>query len=529
MAKILRMSKEATVEAVRGGRVTICVVGLGYIGLPLAVLFVQEGARVKGCVRTETSAERVNRGETHVTEHDVSALLDEGAHLLEGSCPNCGVRLFELETEAFCPCCGRLAAVTKFGVHLQDKVAEAHARLARARQSLQDLLKAALKTGRLSASTQTAQATRQSDVVLITVGTPIDNRNIPNYADLLSASKNVGQGLQKDTLVILKSTVSPGTTENLVRSALEEESQLKSGNDFGLAFMPETIKEGHALYEFRNLPRIVGGITTRDATAAANLFSVFKGPVYVYDQAATIEASKLFMNIYRDVNIALANEFALACEKMGVDALQAINAANIDPKTHILTPGLVGGYCLPKDTYHFTHSSERVGYSPQLMTLARQLNSGMPSHILDLTEEVLAEINVNLRGASVALLGLGFKANSGDLRNTPAKPIYEGLLKRGVNVKAQDPFAQNDQVNQVFQGINRVGSVEEAVREVSCTIIVTDHLEYRRLTAKKLKRLMAAPCAIVDARHIIDPEEAHAAGVHVRSLGKPTRNPSSNE
>jgi len=523
MMKTLSLSRDETAQAIRKGKVTICVVGLGFVGLPLAVLFATEGARVIGCVRTEKSAQRINMGETRVTEHDVSALLREGASMLEASCPNCGVRLFQLSKETFCPCCGRLASVTKFGVHLQDSVARAHERIVKTRQSLEDLLKEALKSGKFHATTQTAETVQRSDVILITVGTPIDEKNVPDYTDLQKASYDVGRGLQKDTLVILKSTVSPGTTENLLKPILEAESKLKAGVDFGLAFMPETVKEGHALYEFRTLPRIVGGITKRCADAAANVFSVFPTPITVYEKTSVVEAAKLFMNIYRDVNIALVNEFALTCERLGIDVVEAINAANIDPKTHLLTPGLVGGYCLPKDTYHLANPSEKAGYSPRLITLARRLNDTMPSHVIELVDEAFREMKTSFKGVKIAVLGLGFKANSGDLRNTPAKPIITDLLKRGAIVIAQDPFVKFDEVKKILPGLACTRRVEEAVRGASCTVIVTDHLEYRGLSVSSLKKFMSTPCAIVDARHIIDQNEAIAAGVVFRGLGKPKR------
>ena len=521
MVKILDMQREEVIQKIRGGRITISVIGLGYIGLPLAVLFASEGSQVIGCVRTEESARKINRGETRVIEHDVTVLSREGATILEVACPNCGVPLFKLEQETFCPSCGRLASVTSFGVHLEDNVANAQERIVKARQSLRDMLQNALKMGRFHSTTRTSDSVRKSDVVLITVGTPVDQKNAPDYTDLQNACHDVGRGLQKDALVVLKSTVSPGTTENLVMPILEDESKLKAGKDFGLAFMPETIKEGHALYEFRTLPRIVGGITKRCAAAAASLFSVFPAPVYIYEKTSIVEMAKLFMNIYRDVNIALANEFALICEKVGVDVIQASNAANIDPKTHLLTPGLVGGYCLPKDTYQLSHPSIMAGYSPRLITLARQLNEGMVVHIVNLVEEVFKEMHLSFRDARITVLGLGFKANSGDLRNTPAKPLIDELVSKGARVIGQDPLVPLSDVNQNLPKLTFTRSLKDAVQGASCTVIVTDHLEYRGLTASYLKKLMTSPCAIVDARHIINPEEAKKAGVVFRGLGKP--------
>ncbi len=520
MVKVLDMPREEVAQAVRDGKVTICVVGLGYVGLPLGVLFADEGARVIGCVRTEESAQRINRGETRIVEHDVSGLLRSGAAILDGTCPNCGVRLFKLSKETFCPCCGRLASITKFGVYLQDAIATGHERIVQSRQTLAELLQRVIKMGRFYATTETTKAVRKSDVILIAVGTPVDERYVPNYSDLKNASGAVGKGLQKEDLVVLKSTVSPRVTENIVKPLLEKLG-LQAGMDFGLAFMPETVKEGHALYEFRTLPRIVGGITKRCANAAANVFSVFPAPVSVCGSPSVVEAAKLFQNIYRDVNIALVNELALACEKLGVDVIQAISAANVDPKTHLLTPGLVGGYCLPKDTYHLAYPAEKAGYLSRLITLARQLNNAIFDHILELVDDAFKEMGIPKKDSRVAVLGLSFKANSGDLRNTPAKPIIKGLLERGAVVVAHDPFARFDEVSQILPKIVCTKNLKEAVRESRCTVIVTAHLEYRGLTARYLRKLMSKPCAIVDARHIIDPKEAAGSEVVFRGFGRP--------
>lgn len=520
MVKILDMVREEVVQSVRKGKITICVVGLGYVGLPLAVLFAKEGAQVIGCDCDEELIKKVNQGQTSVKEHDISVLQGIGAETLEVSCPNCGVHLFKFGEETFCPSCGRLATVTGFGVHLEDVVTSSHEKIVESRQSLEDLLNTALETGKLSATTRTESAVRQSDVILETVGTPITEVNVPKYGDLEDSGRAVGKGLQKNSLVILKSTVSPGITENMLKPLLESESGLKAGRDFGLAFMPETIKEGHAIFEFRTLPRVVGGITKRCARSAANIFSVFPAPVYVYESTSVVEAAKLFMNIYRDVNIALANEFALICEELGVDVIQAINAANIDPKTRLLTPGLVGGYCLPKDTYHLSYPSEKAGYFPNLIMVARQLNNSLPNHILELVDEVFKALNVPTRDAVIGVLGLGFKANSGDLRNTPAKPIVDGLFDRGALVVAHDPFVEYEAVRRIMPQLICKQSIEAAIEKATCTVIVTDHLEYRGLTAGYLKSLMSFPCAIVDARHIIDPIASARIGVVFRGLGK---------
>ncbi|MEM3627058.1 MAG: nucleotide sugar dehydrogenase [Candidatus Bathyarchaeia archaeon] len=519
--KIRDMPREEVAEAIRNGKVTIAVVGLGYVGLPLAVLFASEGAKVIGCVRTEGSAERINRGEVSITEFDTFIFKREGAAELEFLCDSCGVNLLELSGEVFCPYCGRLFIITHHHIHKEDRIASSYQKIVASRQDLSVMLNQALKSGKLYATTDTTHAVKKSDVVMITVGSPIDEEKIPNLRDLENACHSIGKGLQRDTLVIFKSTVPPGTTENLVKPILEMESKLRAGEDFQLAYMPETIYEGQAISNFRSLPKIVGGITIQCAQTAANVFSIFNAPIHIYDSPSIVEAAKLFMNIYRDVNIALVNELALICEKIGIDVTKAINAANVEKKTHLLTPGLVGGYCLPKDTYHLVYPAMKAGYQPKLITLARQLNDSMPTHILDLVDDAFKEMNIPIKNSRVAILGLGFKANSGDLRSAPSIDVVNGLLNRKANLIAHDPFVEAKELQKFLPTLNLTRDINEALNGASCAIIVTDHLEYQRLTAKFFKEKMATPCAIVDARHIIDPREAKAVNMVFRGLGKP--------
>jgi nucleotide sugar dehydrogenase len=515
------MTREKVVEAARNGQVTTTVVGLGYVGLPLAVLFASEGVRVIGCVRTEKSAEKINKGQITMTEFDASIFKREGATELEQLCDSCGVYLLKIDNEVFCPYCGRLFSITQHGVHREDALASSYKKIIESRQDLSTLLKKALQSGKLHATTDTVDAVEKSDVVLITVGSPIDEKNVPDLTDIGNVCHATGRGLQKDTLVTLKSTVPPGTTSTLVKPILETESRLKAGQDFQLAYMPETIYEGHALENFRLMPKIVGGVTRQCAQTAANFFSIFPAPIHIYENPSIVEAAKLFMNIYRDVNIALVNELAMICEKIGIDVVQAINAANIEKKTHLLTPGLVGGYCLPKDTYHLVYQANKSGYEPQLITLARQLNNQMPYHIIKLIEETYKEMKVLLQNSRIALLGLGFKANSGDMRSAPSIGIVKELWSRKAKLKAHDPFVQLDNLKQILPGLTCTRNIEEAVNGVTCTVIITDHLEYRGITAKFLRKMMTTPCAIVDARNIIDSTEAESLKVFFRGLGKP--------
>jgi nucleotide sugar dehydrogenase len=487
----------------------------------LAVLFASEGAHVIGCVRTEKSADRINRGEVAITEFDASIFTREGATELPSMCDNCGVHLLKLANETFCPYCGRLFSISEYGIHREEAVASSYRKIIDSRQDLSALLSNALKSGCLHATTDTEGTIKESDVVMITVGSPIDEKNVPHLTDIETVCHPVGKGLQKGALVIFKSTVPPGTTVNLVKPILERESGLVAGKDFHLAYMPETIYEGHALNNFRLMPKIVGGITARCAEIAASLFSIFPAAVHVYENPSTAEAAKLFMNIYRDVNIALVNELAMICENIGVDVNKAINAANVEKKTHLLTPGLVGGYCLPKDTYHLVYPAVKAGYKPKLITLARELNNWMPQHILSLADQAYRRMGLPIRGSRVTILGLGFKANSGDMRSAPSIDIVKGFLNRKARLVAHDPFVQTEEIQQLFPGLTVTRDINEAVGSASCTVIITDHFEYRKITAKFLKEKMGTPSAIIDARNMIDPHEAESLNVFFEGLGKP--------
>jgi len=224
------------------------------------------------------------------------------------------------------------------------------------------------------------------------------------------------------------------------------------------------------------------------------------------------------------VNIALANELALICEVLGVDVVKVIEAAHTDPKTHILTPGPgVGGYCLPKDPYYLTQPASEAGFEPRLIPTARMVNEDMPLHVARLVEDALQEAGLKIRGSTVAVLGLAFKGNSGDLRNTPVLPIVRALEERGVGVKAYDPLVDPDEARAYFGGIRLAGSVEEAVEDASCILVAADHVEFRRLRLQRLLDRAGGLRAVVDTRHILDPDEVRRVGLAYRGVGRGQR------
>jgi len=499
------------------GNVPVCVVGMGHIGLPLSLLLVVEGARVIGCDKNESSLQQLQAGRSPIVEH--SKNLFPSSRVLNFSCPSCGIRLLKVGRETFCPGCMRKADLSAGAVRLTAQLHDVPMR-SKGSHEMEDLLAKALASGRLDLTGDTVEAVTRSGFVVFTVGTPIDAKREPDNTALISASRDVGRGLKKGTVVIVRSTVSPGTTENLVGAILQEESGLKPGRDFGLAHVPETTIEGLALFELRTLPKMIGGVDERSARAAAALFRVFKTPVHIFDGPKITETAKLFCNIYRDVNIALANELAQACESIGVDVMKVIEAAHTDPKTNVLTPGPgVGGYCLTKDTFYLSGPASKRGFTPKILTLARQVNDAMPSHVHKLTTDAFREAGLKVRGTRMAVLGVAFKGNTADTRESPSFSVVGELREDGADIVVHDPLVSDGDERLLALKVERARSLGSAVKGASAVLVLTDHLEYRGLTGAGLKKLEPNLRVVVDARHILDPAEVRSAGLVYRGVG----------
>jgi len=381
-------------------------------------------------------------------------------------------------------------------------------------EGLPEIMGRSVRSGRLTASTTPDEALSKASVIIITVGTPVSRDRKPVLGHLDSAVRDVGRNLPHGSIVVLKSTVPPLTTENMVRPLLEELSGLVAGRDFGLAFVPERTVEGRAVQEFLTLPKIVGGIDQRSTRVASAFFSQLGGRIVPVSKPRTAETAKLFDNIYRDVNIALANELAMLCEHIGVDAIEAIGAANKDyARTHLLSPGPgVGGSCLTKDPYILLHSAGAAG-DGRLIRTARSVNDGMPGHVVSMVEEALGSAHRGIRGAKIAILGYTFKGDTDDTRNTPVAEILRVLVDSGAEPAIFDPH--------VKEGVpGNVASLEEAVHEADCVVVSTDHQEFKSLTLSQMLSSAKSPLVVVDTRHLIDPIEASAKAIY-RGVGRP--------
>jgi UDP-N-acetyl-D-mannosaminuronic acid dehydrogenase len=365
---------------------------------------------------------------------------------------------------------------------------------------LGELLSHATASGRL----RFEHAPEQSEAFLLCVPTPF----APGYkADLSyveAATRSVVPYLRAGNLIVLESTVPPGATDVVVASIVRE-SGWDPNIDLHLAHCPERVLPGNIVHELVYNSRCVGGMTEAAGVLAKELYASFvKGPLIVTD-SRTAEISKLMENTYRDVNIALANEFARICARTGINVWEAIKLANEHPRVNILRPGPgVGGHCIAVDPYFII---EQCPEEARIIALAREINSSMPEYVLDMISAQLGQAS----DVSVAVLGLAYKANSDDLRESPSVEITEALARKGYQVKAFDPMVPS-------QHSWQVNSLEECVSGASLLILLTDHEQFKRISPASIKPFMR-DLAVIDTRALWDRADWSASGFRFITLG----------
>jgi dTDP-alpha-D-glucose dehydrogenase len=381
-------------------------------------------------------------------------------------------------------------------------------------------------SGRL-AYTTSYQAAGAADVVIIAVGTPVDATHRLETEQLEQACVRLGRWLRPGQLILVKSTVPPGTTRALLVPLLER-SGLVAGRDFGVAYCPERLAQGGALRQLTELPAVVGGFDP-DSTAAAVQF--WKTGLDVSVQALpgpeTAEMIKLATNWWIDANVALANELAQLCAPYGVDVLDVIAAANALPKgdsrVNILLPSVgVGGSCLTKDPWMAWRAAADSGVALATVTTARQVNDGMPALAGQLIADELARLGKTQSSCVVAVLGVAFKNNTGDLRNTPVIGVVDALRATGITVKLFDPLTDPVEVEARF-GIPPAESIEDAVCGVDAIAILAGHKEFHSLDYGRLRARVAMPCLIFDGRMYYPPEtiaDLCRLGYRYRGMGR---------
>ena len=376
-------------------------------------------------------------------------------------------------------------------------------------------------------------ACKDAEAILIDVQTPVDADKVPDYESLEEVNGNVGKCMRRGALVVVESTVAPGTTENVVKPLLEKCSGMKAGKDFYLAFCYERVMVGRLIRNIVDLPRVVGGIDEKSTARAMELYGhVVKAKLCPTD-ALTAEVAKVVENTYRDVNVAFANEVGLICESLGVDAFKVrelVNTLPNDPKNPVSNPvrnmhypgAGVGGHCLPKDPWLLKYGLDEYGRSkflPNVIVASRERNDSMPRHTVDLVEDALAERGKKVKGAKVAILGVAFIENSDDTRETPSATLYAELEKRGAKPVLHDPIVHT------FD-LPFTNDLDKALAGADAVILATKHKEYLKLDLGKLKGKLATP-VLVDGRNAFTEEAAIKAGLTYRGVGKGRSKPGS--
>ena len=376
---------------------------------------------------------------------------------------------------------------------------------------LEEIVKQTVEEGCLSATNDPLSAL-ENKIIMIIVPTPVDEHKKSDLSAVISASRSISEGLKKDDLVIIESTVPPGTCQNLVIPLLEE-SGLKAGEDFKVAYTPERALPNNTLYEMTHNARVIGGINPESTQMAASLYQrITQGDIIKVHDLVTAEMVKLMENTYRDTNIALANEMALVCNALGVDAIEAIQAANHHPRVNIHTPGPgVGGHCLSIDPYFIVEIARERGVETPLIQTSRQVNENMPGEVVQIIEQALEEEGKTIATSKIGVLGVAYKGNVADARETPAKPLITQLVGEGAEVMVNDPYVSPETIEP--WGAQVVGL--ETALATDCVVLVTDHDLYRNIKPEMIKNRL-----LVCTRPILDRETFQEKGVVFKGVGR---------
>jgi len=453
MSTIMNLKKEDIDSPEKCKKYTITIIGCGRMGLPTACLFAEAGFKVIG---------------VDTNSHLISLLKKGKAPFIE--------------------------------------------------PGLNELIKKHAENEHLTVTSNTKEAAQTSDIIVLIVPTLIDQKKKPDYSHLEKACKEAGTGLRSGTLIILESTTGPGTTETLAKETLEKTSGLKAGIDFGLAYSPIRATSGRVLQDIANYPRVVGAINEQSLRVTCLVLSkIVKAEIIKVRNIKTAEVVKLFENVYRDANIALANEFARFCEKAGIDFLEAQKAANTQPYCHLLVPGIVSGH-IPTDPYLFVEEAENVNAKLRMVTLARKINDEMISHAIHLTMDALRSCGKTMRRAKVSVFGVSYRPNVKETRGSLAKDLINTLGIKGAIVRVYDPLFSYKELIELEYPAER--TLTKTVEGAGCLLIAVGHNRFKRLNLRRIRFLVKKPAAIVDMGHVIDPVKAEKEGFVYRGVGR---------
>ncbi|MDQ3744114.1 MAG: nucleotide sugar dehydrogenase [Acidobacteriota bacterium] len=433
------MIKDDIKQLIETRAARVGVIGLGYVGLPLAVEFARRGLRATGFEVDERKAASVNGGDSYIGDVTSETLREVVAS-------------------------ERLHATTDFD--------------------------------ELSAC----------DAIIICVPTPLRKTKEPDISYILAAASEIQKRLRPGQLVILESTTYPGTTDEVLLPAFEERG-LRLDSDFLLAFSPERVDPGNPQFHTDNIPKVVGGCTDDSTEAAAALYSQIVKEVHPVSSARVAEAAKLLENTFRAVNIGMANEMARLCYHLGIDTWEVIRAAATKPFGFMAFypgPG-IGGHCIPLDPHYLSWKARQHGFDSRFIGLAEEVNSRMPEHVVTLVSDGLNDERKSLNGSRVLLLGVAYKRDIDDVRESPALSIIDRLRAKGADVRYHDPFVAEISFDDAHtqsggEPLQSVALTDEELTQADCCVIVTDHSGVDYAKVCRLSKL------IVDTRNALSRE-----------------------
>lgn len=351
----------------------------------------------------------------------------------------------------------------------------------------------------------------QADFHIVAVPTPIDEANQPDLTPILKASETVGEALKPGDIVVYESTVYPGVTEDECVSVLEKVSGLVCGKDFTVGYSPERINPGDNEHTFTKIKKVVAGQDAQTLQIVAQVYeSVVTAGVHRAPSIKVAEAAKVIENTQRDLNIALVNELALIFDKLGIDTNDVLEAAGTKWNFLKFKPGLVGGHCIGVDPYYLTHKAEKIGYIPQVILAGRRINDGMARFIAQRTVKEMIHAGHNVLGATVTVLGLTFKEDCPDLRNSKVIEIIQELQDYGVNVQVCDPLADPAEALHEY-GVSLVPFTE--LQKADAVILAVAHNNYRTLSVDALCGLLNGSPLLIDVKGIFNRDACQAAGI----------------
>lgn len=354
----------------------------------------------------------------------------------------------------------------------------------------------------------------KADFIIITVPTPVTKSRKPDLSHVKSAARITGQKMKKGSVAILESTVYPGVTEEIVKPILEKESGFKCGVDFKIAYSPERINPGDEEHTIDKVTKVVSGMDEETTAMVSQLYSKVALSIFEAKDIQTAEAAKVIENIQRDLNIALMNELALIFGKMGIETKGILDTAVTKWNFHKYSPGLVGGQCIPVDPYYLVYKAKELGYYPQVILAGRAVNDSMPKHIAETTIEALNSVGKVTKGSKVLIMGLTYKENVPDTRESPVKGIIKELREFGITIYGYDPLL--DSIKGEF-AINVVRDTQE-IQRVDAVIVTVPHDRFRKIQLSELREIMNSKPILIDVRGTFDRSEAEREGFCYRSL-----------